>query len=1027
MIWNIDDRIKILNISNIKIIMEKSSKIGLGFLPLFTLFSITTTLDAATVVPGFSATYTLYDLGSIAGLPTNYGGLVFKHGDPNTIIIGGNANANSGRFYEVPVTRGAGNHITSFGSPVQQGFGAHNDGGISYAPNSVLFYSKYNIRRIGQVRPGQNSDNKISDLAPLGVAVSPGSLTFVPTGSPGAGRLKVSSYSGGQFYDITYTADGNGSFDLGPATQILTLPGGPEGMIYAPSGSPDLNDGTLLVTEYNAGKVAAYDTDANGNPILNTRQDFVTGLTGGEGAAIDPVTGDFLFSTFGGGSRVIRVEGFQPPPPQATVNVTSSANPSVFGVSIDLDATVTGNSPTGSVDFQDGSSTIAGCTGVPIAGGVATCTTSTLPVGTRYINAIYNGDANNSPNNGNTTQTILPANIAPIAGPTLLQTYQGNALNDFLVANDADGDSLTFSIESLPSNGTLTLDNAATGAITYTPGAGFTGTDTFTYKVNDSQVDSNIDTGQVTVFPVPVAPNVPPLAGNDVYHILKNTTLFVGSPGIIANDLDPDGGSVTVSTLPSSGPSQGVVTAGSGGGFTYVPTTNYVGLDSFDYEITDGTNTVSGTVGIVVLNTNSPPLAGNDSYTTPSNTTLNVPYQGLLINDSDPDGNQPLSIVVETMPNQGSLALTPGGGFTYTPNIAICSSDSDDTFTYRAYDGALYSNLATVTIHIHCTNQSPVATGEAYSIAKDVQLAISAPGILANDFDPDGNSLSVIITSQPSLGAFAPSSNGGFYYTSPTAGSDSFTYKVTDGAKESAAVTTNITVTPTNVKPLASGDTFQALENTALNVGTPGVLVNDFDPEGHPLTTLLVTQPTEGHVHMYTDGTFSYTPTASGPTLDSFTYKVNDGDLDSDPATVEINIAVSNAAPIANDDAYSTNYGEDFEVIGPGMLVNDTDADLNQPLQAILASQPASGTIRLTTGGGFKYHALDSESCQQHDSFTYYANDSVVNSDTPATVSLNITCPPPEPVPTLTDWGRVLLLIVIGVIGLLTYQRQVRF
>jgi len=72
----------------------------------------------------------------------------------------------------------------------------------------------------------------------------------------------------------------------------------------------------MLVSEFSAGNVAAYTLDAGGNPIPGTRQDFVTGLTQAEGAAIDPLTGDFLFSTFGtGADRVFIVEGFVPPPP----------------------------------------------------------------------------------------------------------------------------------------------------------------------------------------------------------------------------------------------------------------------------------------------------------------------------------------------------------------------------------------------------------------------------------------------------------------------------------------------------------------------------------------------------------------------------------------------------------------------------------------------------------------------------------------------------------------------------------------
>jgi hypothetical protein len=75
----------------------------------------------------------------------------------------------------------------------------------------------------------------------------------------------------------------------------------------------------MLVAEYSAGTVGSYTIDANGNPVLASRHDFITGLTGAEGAAIDPLTGDFFFSTFGSGNQVFQVRGFTAPPPPSSI------------------------------------------------------------------------------------------------------------------------------------------------------------------------------------------------------------------------------------------------------------------------------------------------------------------------------------------------------------------------------------------------------------------------------------------------------------------------------------------------------------------------------------------------------------------------------------------------------------------------------------------------------------------------------------------------------------------------------------
>lgn len=171
------------------------------------------------------------------------------------------------------------------------------------------------MNQLGQVESGSTTDDKVIDLGPLGIASSHAALAFVPAGYNGAGGFKMLSWSGGQFYNAVITPDGTGTYNVTSATQVTTLPGGPEGFIYVPLGSPLFANQSMLISDYSSNRVSAYEIDALGNPVAASRKDFVTGLSGAEGAAIDPLTGDFLFSTFGGGDRVVRVEGFATPPP----------------------------------------------------------------------------------------------------------------------------------------------------------------------------------------------------------------------------------------------------------------------------------------------------------------------------------------------------------------------------------------------------------------------------------------------------------------------------------------------------------------------------------------------------------------------------------------------------------------------------------------------------------------------------------------------------------------------------------------
>ena len=125
---------------------------------------------------------------------------------------------------------------------------------------------------------------------------------------------QIVSWPGGQWYTLDFAPDGAGTFDISAVTQKTTIIGGPEGFIYVPPGSPHFTDfKSMLVAEWSNGKIAAYQIDADGEPIPETRTDFILGLVGAESAVIDPLTGDFLFSTFGGGNHVAIVRGFASP------------------------------------------------------------------------------------------------------------------------------------------------------------------------------------------------------------------------------------------------------------------------------------------------------------------------------------------------------------------------------------------------------------------------------------------------------------------------------------------------------------------------------------------------------------------------------------------------------------------------------------------------------------------------------------------------------------------------------------------
>jgi hypothetical protein len=280
--------------------------------------------------PPFTSSYAVNVIGAPAGVPPRFGGLTLKAGTTDKLLLGGEANGATGALYEVTVARDPQGHISGFlGTATRYADAAYNDGGVVYGPGNVLFLARWPVNELGQTKPGSTTTDKIISLAPLGIESSLVAQRFVPAGSPGSGRLKLVSYGGGAWYDATVTPDGSGTYDLVGVKEVTAsrLSGGAVGFVYVNRGSAQFTRSSLLVSEYSAGQVAAYDVDANGDPIVSTRRTFITGLGGADGAFIDPVTGDFLFSTFGGANQVVVVSGFSKPPPPPVAGKKVNAIP----------------------------------------------------------------------------------------------------------------------------------------------------------------------------------------------------------------------------------------------------------------------------------------------------------------------------------------------------------------------------------------------------------------------------------------------------------------------------------------------------------------------------------------------------------------------------------------------------------------------------------------------------------------------------------------------------------------------------
>lgn len=447
--------------------------------------------------------------------------------------------------------------------------------------------------------------------------------------------------------------------------------------------------------------------------------------------------------------------------------------------------------------------------------------------------------------------------------------------------SDSDEEALKAVLRDEPGQGTVSLQ--ANGAFTYTPDVE-AGTDSFTYQADDGLLLSNVATVTITILPA----NEPPVAADDAYGLDEDTALSEPAPGVLADDSDPDGDALTAALV--AGPAHGTLALAADGSFTYTPSADWYGTDTFTYQASDGTDSSGvATVTITVAAVNDPPLANDDHFSLPED---GVFFLDVLANDTfAPDQGETLTITA-TGPASGSSTISiaaDGSGIDFRPARDFFGPE---LFSYTIDDGTGETAVALVYVFISPEPDPPTAGDDAFTVAEDSEITFL--DVLANDtFEPDEPEiLTLLEVSAGSAGGtvtIAPGGTGLNYQ--PAAGffgTETFVYTLVDETGFSDGATVTVTVTPVNGPPFAGVDGYTMVENTTLTVAPPGVLANDSDPDGDPITAALATDVAQGTLTFAADGSFTYTPNADWTGTETFTYTAHDGVLSSTPATVTI-------------------------------------------------------------------------------------------------------------------------------------------
>ena len=814
-------------------------------------------------------TVTLADFGFTDAFdtpPNNFLSVLLSPASAGTLTIGGvsvaasttitAASVTAGSLVYTPVLNAIGNPQGSFTFQVKDDGGTLNGGqDTDQSPNTISF----NVSNVNDAPSGADKLIAINEDAPY-------TITLADFGFTDAFDAPANN-----FLSVLVSPVGQGTLTIG--------------------GVPVVASTTVTAASITANSlVYTSPLNANGNPLTSftfqVKDDGGT-LNGGKDTDLSPNTISFNVLPVNDLPTVADIT--KTGPEDATITFTALDFTSKF-TDVDLDALTkikVINLPANGLLKKNGVNVVAG----------DEILLADLPTITFVPTADFNGATTFKWNghdgtayattDANVNITITPVNDLPVVADIPKSgledaTIPFTALDFTSKFTDIDGTLTKIKVINLPANGLLKKNgvNVVAGdeilladlpTITFVPTADFNGATTFKWNGHDGTAYATTDANvNITITPVNDAPSFVKGANQSILTSSGAQTITAWASSLSKGPADE-----AAQTLAFT------VTNDNNALFTVQPTISSTGVLSYTPAGTAGTATVT----VVLKDNGGNANGGVDTFTTQ---TFTITVTAAPIGNTPPvvdvipkvgvkdtpvaftstdftnkytDATPLSKIKIVTLPPTGTLKLNgviitigqeiPAADLskiTYEPVAGFTGGPI--TFQWNGSDGTDYAvTPKDVNITINATNTAPVAVADTYSTVKGGTLTVSAPGVLNNDSDPDGNAITAIKVGNPANGTVTLNANGSFTYVhnNGTSTSDSFTYKVNDGAVDGNTVTVTITINASNSPPVIADISKTGSKDQPVPFTTTDFSSKFNDPNGDALNKIkVVTLPASG-------------------------------------------------------------------------------------------------------------------------------------------------------------------------------------